>query len=197
VGCRYAHLAIISNLVDTARVADAEITRDGPVRVVAAGGPDTAARLRAAGVAPTRPRQRVLEALDGRAVPVSATDIHGAPRAAGARIGLTTVYRILHVLADNGLVHVLPGDEQRYRICASAPHTHLVCTSCGLVLEEPTDTARRWLQARADFEVDVEQRPSMGCVVPAATPRAIASGHSYRKRIWFPHSLTEDPSWEA
>ena len=173
----HAHLAIIFNSVDTARVAEREITADGP---------DTVVRLRAAGLVPTRPRQRVLEVLDGLTAPVSAADVHGALRATGAGIGLTTVYRILHVLADNGLVHVLPGDEQRYRMCGKVPHTHLVCTSCGLVTEEPTEAARRWLRAREDFDVTSSTRSCTGCVDPTARTSAAVGRHVCRKRIRFP-----------
>lgn len=163
-------------------MADAEAASGGAAQGLVAGGRDPAARLRAAGLAPTRPRQRVLEALNGRAMAVSAADVHGALSAAGVRIGLTTVYRILHVLAENGLVHALPGDEQRFRMCADGPHTHLVCTSCGSVREEPTDAARRWLHPRGDFVVDIEHTPVYGVCGPCRRSGAAATGgQSYRK----------------
>jgi Fur family ferric uptake transcriptional regulator len=107
----------------------------------------------------------VLEALDGQAMPVSAGNLYAILRAAGAGIGLTSVYRILHVFVEKGLVHAFAGSEQRYRTCVSVPHAHLVCRSCGLVIEEPADNARRWLPD-VDFEIDVDNVSVYGVCGP-------------------------------
>ncbi len=55
----------------------------------------------------------------------------------GVRIGLTTVYRSLQRLADEGTIHsVQTMDRQTaYRLCSQTAHHHLVCTQCGAALE--------------------------------------------------------------
>jgi Fe2+ or Zn2+ uptake regulation protein len=96
--------------------------------------PDTAA----AGAGRLTPRaRRVLAALTGREAPLTANQLYIELRDAGERIGRTTVYRALHLLADAGLVHDFrgDGDEASYRACSLAPHDHLVCTGCGRVQE--------------------------------------------------------------
>jgi Fur family ferric uptake transcriptional regulator len=158
-------LAIISKKAHTVWVVDAGIARDRQIRTGVARRPDVLTRLRTAGLSPTMPRRRVLEALDGQAMPVSAGDLYTILRASGAEIGLTSVYRILHVFVDKGLAHAFAGTEQRYRTCVSVPHAHLVCRSCGLVIEEPADNARRWLPD-VDFEIDVDNVSVYGVCGP-------------------------------
>ncbi|MFY1692939.1 Fur family transcriptional regulator [Plantactinospora sp. WMMB782] len=108
--------------------------------------------LRAAGLAPTAQRRLVLDALHGHDHPASAIAIYQRLRADGQAVGLTTVYRTLHALADAGRVHVFHRDgELTYRHCRDGPHHHLVCEVCGLVVERSGDTVTRWLQqVRAD-----------------------------------------------
>jgi Fur family ferric uptake transcriptional regulator len=104
------------------------VTRASPAHVVPA----------ATGRGQLTPRaRRVLATLTGREAPLTAHQIYVELRAAGERIGRTTVYRALHVLADAGLVHEFrgAGDETSYRACSLAPHDHLVCTGCGRVQE--------------------------------------------------------------
>jgi Fur family ferric uptake transcriptional regulator len=156
--CGYAHLAIISITGHTAVMAD----------------PDReAARLRSLGLGVTAPRRLVLAALRGRSVPASAGEVYDALRAGKARIALTSVYRVLHLFAQEGLVHVFVGDEQRYRLCTGGSHAHLVCERCGAVREEPADNARRWLRPASiqNFEVDVEHTTLYGvCGLCQARP---------------------------
>ncbi len=68
----------------------------------------------------------------------SAQDIHAELRRRGHRVGLTTVYRHLNLLAEQGAVDVLltPGGETVYRRCAAASHHHhLICRFCGKTVE--------------------------------------------------------------
>jgi Fur family ferric uptake transcriptional regulator len=121
--------------------------------------------LRAAGLAVTAPRRAVYQALAGRERPVSAADIYDLLRTSGARLGLTSVYRVLHSFASTGVVHVFPGEEQRFRICDPTPHAHLVCEACGRVIERPADTVRHWLAPaarEADFVPNVERSDVYG-----------------------------------
>jgi Fur family ferric uptake transcriptional regulator len=67
----------------------------------------------------------------------SAQEVHGLLRERGERIGLTTVYRSLQVLASAGKVDVLrsPDGETSYRRCSQGHHHHLVCRRCGKTVE--------------------------------------------------------------
>ncbi|MCW2876583.1 MAG: ferric uptake regulator family protein [Sphaerisporangium sp.] len=79
----------------------------------------------------------------------SAQDIYAQLRADGAKIGLTTVYRALQALADNGQVDMLRTDdgESVYRACATGTHHHhLVCRRCGRTVEVAGPAVERWAE---------------------------------------------------
>jgi Fur family ferric uptake transcriptional regulator len=100
----------------------------------------------------TAQRRLVSEALAEVDGFVSAQDLHAHLRAAGSRIGLTTVYRHLQALVDAGEVDVLRTDtgEASYRRCESAGHHHhLVCRSCGRTVEVEGPAVERWSRAVA------------------------------------------------
>src|ERR1019366_3784187 len=68
----------------------------------------------------------------------SAQQIHAELRQRGEHIGLTTVYRHLQVLSEDGLVDTIrdASGETLYRRGAShAPHHHLTCRECGRSVE--------------------------------------------------------------
>lgn len=52
-------------------------------------------------------------------------------------VGLATVYRNLGRLADDGEIDSIrrPSGETAYRACAHGHHHHLICRSCGKVVE--------------------------------------------------------------
>ncbi|GAA0979508.1 transcriptional repressor [Acrocarpospora macrocephala] len=80
----------------------------------------------------------------------SAQDIFTEMRSVGAKIGLTTVYRALQALNDDGRVDVLRTDdgEAVYRACASGVHHHhLVCRACGRTVEVAGPDVERWAEA--------------------------------------------------
>jgi Fur family ferric uptake transcriptional regulator len=80
----------------------------------------------------------------------SAQDIFTEMRSVGAKIGLTTVYRALQALNDDGRVDVLRTDdgEAVYRACASSVHHHhLVCRKCGRTVEVAGPDVERWAEA--------------------------------------------------
>lgn len=90
----------------------------------------------------------------------SAQDLHTSLRASGHRIGLTTVYRALQVLAETGEVDVLRTDEGEatYRACSAGHHHHLVCRTCGSTVEVEGRAVETWAErvARAHGFVEVE-----------------------------------------
>jgi Fur family ferric uptake transcriptional regulator len=81
----------------------------------------------------------------------TAQDIYSELRSGGARIGLTTVYRHLQKLADDGAIHtVQTADRQTaYRLCSRSPHHHLVCTGCGTGIEIADAELDHWVESEA------------------------------------------------
>jgi Fur family ferric uptake transcriptional regulator len=97
-------------------------------------------------VRPTRQRSAVANALGEADTFRSAQHIHEVLRAAGERVGLTTVYRTLQAMADAGEVDVLRSDgEAMYRRCRSDDHHHhLVCRACGTTVELAAADVEAW-----------------------------------------------------
>jgi Fur family ferric uptake transcriptional regulator len=105
----------------------------------------------------TRGTREVLEALDHREIPATAQDLFIELREHGHRIGLATVYRALHVLREQGLLHVFSArDGTAFRACSYEPHHHLVCLRCGRVQEEHVGDLASWLAEveRGGFRID-------------------------------------------
>jgi Fur family ferric uptake transcriptional regulator len=84
----------------------------------------------------------------------TAQDLFAELRRRGDRIGLTTVYRHLNTLTENGsadVVHNADGQAQ-YRLCgvgvghdaASPHHHHLVCRVCGRSVEVSGPEVEEW-----------------------------------------------------
>lgn len=87
----------------------------------------------------------------------SAQEIHARLREQGGAIGLSTVYRHLQSLVDQGLadaIHSADG-EATYRLCGvtagrKGHHHHLVCRSCGRAEEIEGRALERWLATTAE-----------------------------------------------
>ena len=98
----------------------------------------------------TSRRTTVLDALTESDGFRSAQDIYAELRSAGAKIGLTTVYRALQALSDAGDVDVLrtADGESVYRACHTGEHHHhLVCRKCGRTVEVAGPVVERWAAA--------------------------------------------------
>jgi Fur family transcriptional regulator, ferric uptake regulator len=80
----------------------------------------------------------------------SAQDVYAVLRAGGGSVGLSTVYRHLQSLVDDGVVDVIqtPEGEATYRYCGDAGdrnhHHHLVCRQCGRTEEIEGRAVERW-----------------------------------------------------
>lgn len=99
----------------------------------------------------------MLAALDGREIPATAQDLFVELREDGHGLGLATVYRALHVLREQELLHEFTGAEgTAFRACSREPHHHLVCRECGRVQEQRTVALSSWLAEveRAGFAVE-------------------------------------------
>ncbi len=93
--------------------------------------------------------EEVLRAADGFR---TAQEVFAAAVAAGHRIGLTTVYRHLNSLAEDGradVVHAGDGEAQ-YRLCGAddggGHHHHVVCRTCGRSEEVAAPEVERWAE---------------------------------------------------
>jgi Fur family ferric uptake transcriptional regulator len=94
----------------------------------------------------------------------SAQDVYAALRSAGGAVGLSTVYRHLQSLVEEGVVDVIhtPDGEATYRYCGDSGerhhHHHLVCRRCGRTEEIEGRAVERWAGeiARAHGYTDVD-----------------------------------------
>jgi len=79
----------------------------------------------------------VLEQLSNTDEFVSAQELHQKISQSGKRLGLTTVYRALTEMVEQGMADSLSisDGEMRYRICTPEHHHHLICRLCGKTVE--------------------------------------------------------------
>ena len=91
--------------------------------------------LSSAGLRATSQRALILEII--RRGHLDADEIYRQARAKQPNISLSTVYRTLRMFKKLGLVEELHFDEEHhhYEVKPSAEHHHLVCLSCGKIME--------------------------------------------------------------
>jgi Fur family transcriptional regulator, ferric uptake regulator len=100
----------------------------------------------------TRQGQAVLGVVDSSENFRSAQDIHAELRASGEAVGLTTVYRHLALLTDDGQLDALQtaDGELVYRRCRSSHHHHhVVCRQCGRGTEVELPDLEEWAESTA------------------------------------------------
>lgn len=99
----------------------------------------------------TRQRAAVVAVLDSIDDFRSAQELHDELRRKGDSVGLTTVYRTLQALADDGLVDVIvrSDGEAVYRRCSTHHHHHLVCRTCRATVEVEAPEVESWAAAVA------------------------------------------------
>jgi Fe2+ or Zn2+ uptake regulation protein len=82
----------------------------------------------------------VLETLRASTSHPTAQEVYDEVRRTRPRIGLATVYRILHQLADQGVIKVWGyGSESARYDARPHRHDHAYCTECGTLLDVPQD----------------------------------------------------------
>lgn len=116
------------------------------------------ALLRARGGRVTTPRRAILAALLDAKDHVSADELTTAVQRRHPEIHQSTVYRTLETLAELGVVdHVHLGHGRMVFHLADERHQHLLCSSCGKVVQAPDDVvddlARR-LDEEYGFELE-------------------------------------------
>ncbi len=95
--------------------------------------------LRAAGLRRGDARERVIELLDEQRCALSASDIEHRLRQSGQPAGRASVYRVLELLAEHGLVERVDVGDGQSRYEPARPggehhHHHLVCETCGALV---------------------------------------------------------------
>ncbi|MGM0576300.1 MAG: Fur family transcriptional regulator [Myxococcota bacterium] len=86
----------------------------------------------------TRQRRLIAEAFFETEGHPNIDDLYARVRARNPRIGQATVYRTLKILVDSGLANSsrFGGQATRYEASDEEEHhDHLVCTSCGTIME--------------------------------------------------------------
>jgi Fur family ferric uptake transcriptional regulator len=91
--------------------------------------------LEKAGLAPTPKRLQVLEVIGGNSSPLNAQEIHQT-LVRNDTINPVTVYRILDLLVESGVVERLSGGGRSFHYGLAPneyhhPHPHFYCRSCG------------------------------------------------------------------
>ncbi|HYV99320.1 MAG TPA: Fur family transcriptional regulator [Gemmatimonadaceae bacterium] len=92
---------------------------------------------------------------------LSADEVASAVRAGGRSVGTATVYRTLDVLVESGLVVERDFGEgfRRFEAARDTPqHEHLLCTSCGRVVEFRDERLERITTLHAEAHGYARQR---------------------------------------
>ncbi len=93
--------------------------------------------LGASGLRFTRQRALIMEIIRRGQGHLDADEVYRQARKKEPRLSLSTVYRSLHKLKELGLVDELHFDENHhhYEVKPASEHHHLMCLSCGRVIE--------------------------------------------------------------
>lgn len=93
-------------------------------------------RLRAAGHKITPPRLAVLEVIEQEGEHLNPAEILTRAQAIYPALGRATVYRTLELLTQLGIVRpIYVGEHGPTYIRAEGGHHHLVCSTCGIVID--------------------------------------------------------------
>ncbi len=114
---------------------------------------DPTATLQSANMRNTAGRRAVLECVARADSPVSIDEIEKAPTVAKLDLDQATIYRIINLLRERGILRSVDFGEGRARFeLASHPHHHhVVCTKCGAV-EDVEDCLRSTANATIEKE---------------------------------------------
>lgn len=122
----------------------------------------------------------------------TAQELFAEVRRRGDRIGLTTVYRHLNMLAEQGsadVVHSAEGESQ-FRLCGeqtgrgetSEHHHHVVCRECGRSVEVVGPEVEAWADrvAAAAGYTEITHTLEVFGLCPAHAARSVAAGRRRR-----------------
>ena len=91
----------------------------------------------------TAQREAIMAYLKDNRMHPSVADIYAAVSEQLGTISLTTVYNTLLLLEKEGMLKEIPvhGSSGKRFDPNSLPHDHLICTSCGLIVDIPQTSA--------------------------------------------------------
>jgi len=96
---------------------------------------DCALELRTVRLRATPARLGVLHALEDADTPIDVATIIGHVRSRGVAADEATIFRILRVFTDKGLVKTIQfhEDKMRFEHAGKPSHHHFVCEKCGMI----------------------------------------------------------------
>lgn len=120
---------------------------------------DQLSELRKSGFRLTKARRTLFGVLKSEPRPMTVPELVALMKRRGASADKTTVYRELAFLLERGLVQAIQfGDRLKRYELRGGHHHHLVCTSCGLVvdvaLKGDLDAVEKKLAKRSGFRID-------------------------------------------
>ena len=119
----------------------------------------TSAVLRREGYRSSEARRAVVDVLSRQHCCMTAQEIWDAVRSEGGVVGIASVYRILDLLTEQGLVQKVDlgaGRAHYEPVRPAAHHHHLVCDECGRVdafEDEVLETALRRLESDSGYSI--------------------------------------------
>lgn len=102
--------------------------------------------LRQGGYKLTPQRRAVVDALSTSASRLTPAQVHACVSRIAPEVGLVTVYRTLRILVDLDVVCEISVDGRQPTYLLSRPkehHHHIVCTSCGRVVDFTSDAIEK------------------------------------------------------
>lgn len=123
--------------------------------------------LGAAGYRLTGPRRAVADLIASRDGHFTSAELLSAARERGLPIGRATVFRVLDVLLELGVVERidLPSGEHAYVACEASHHHHVVCSHCGRTTEFPDAdllSVVDGIERRTGYRIDVHRLELFG-----------------------------------
>jgi Fur family ferric uptake transcriptional regulator len=112
------------------------------------------------GLKRSRQRDRIVEVFLAMGGHVSVEELVARVRRIDPRISVATVYRTMKLLAESGLAvpRQFGGGQTRYEAATGKPHhDHLICTSCGEIVEfanERIESLQELVARRHGFAVE-------------------------------------------
>ena len=141
--------------------------------------------LRRVGLKVTLPRIKILDILNSSDQQhLNADAVYQALLEAGEDIGIATVYRVLNQLESVGLVtrhYFSEGGKAVYEIAQDTHHDHLICSTCGNVIEfEDAALQKRQKQLAEKLGFQLED---YSLVMRAKCTKRNCPNAKYKKRL--------------
>lgn len=120
---------------------------------------DQLRELQKSGFRLTKARRTLFGVLKAETRPLTVPELVGLMKKRGAAADKTTIYRELAFLMEQGLAQSIQfGDRLKRYELRSGHHHHLVCTSCGIIIDAALkgdlDAVEKKLAGKSGFRID-------------------------------------------